>query len=690
MENTKNYIHAWEKPPSLTWNKVMPNQLSDQPSLYLQQHADQPVNWVPWSEEAFSLARELDKPVLISIGYSACHWCHVMSEESFEDSYVASIMNRHFVCIKVDREERPDVDQTYLEAIHMFNQSAGWPLNVFCLPDGRPFWGGTFFPKEDQGQGIVPWPQVLMRIADHFKREREELEENASNVVSNLLHANNGLSSGENEWNNELLLHSAKAICDSHDDQDGGFTPAPKFPSPMKIDFLLAIRESQAVRFNKTLAQKIDFSVQTTLTKMGSGGMYDQIGGGFFRYSVDTQWLIPHFEKMLYDNALLLSTYSKAHQRFASPLYKEIVYQTIDWLLSDMKNKQGGFYSSVNADTEEGEGQFYLLEFSELAEVLKPDEIKEFISHYKMNKAENFEEGKRLPIKISTEKGETDVCKEYKNKLLSYRKNRIPPTRDKKKITVWNALLIRGLVDASRAFNRKDWLQIAIELNDWMTQNLLSKNNKISSISFENNQLSELSFLDDYALWAESLLCLSSLSDWVKPGSSVTYIEQAEKITLSTIKRFKDKQNCGLYFSEKSNDNPAQVRKKFWYDNATPSANSSLLRVFSTLYHLTKKELWLKEFKEAQTGYPNLCKQAPQGIGHALSSITEEAVGISSLSCPTNQMQEIVKKLSQNPYRPIHISNHKDNTRKNSTLRIGQDFKEEIKNSDQLIEKLYS
>ena len=668
----------------------MPNQLSDQSSLYLQQHADQPVNWMPWSVEAFTLAIKLDKPILISIGYSACHWCHVMSEESFEDSYIASIMNRHFVCIKVDREERPDVDQTYLEAIHMFNQTAGWPLNVFCLPDGRPFWGGTFFPKEDQGQGIVPWPQLLMRIADHYKREKGELEENASNVVSNLLHANNGLSSGENEWSNELLLHSAKAICDSHDDQDGGFTPAPKFPSPMKIDFLLAIRESQAVRLNKTLAQKIDFSVQTTLTQMGNGGIYDQIGGGFFRYSVDTQWLVPHFEKMLYDNALLLSTYSKAHQRFDSSLFKEIVFQSIDWLLSDMKNKSGGFWCSVNADTDEGEGQFYFLELSDIAEVLEPDESKVFYNHYEMSNAGNFAEGKLLPIKIHKEERETDNCKEYKNKILSYRNNRILPSRDKKKITTWNALLIRGLVDASRAFNRKDWLQLAIELNEWMTENLLSGNNEISSILFENNQLSQLSFLDDYALWAESLLGLSSLSDWAEPGSSIQYIELAEKITLSMIERFKDKQTCGFYFSEKRNDNPAQIRKKFWYDNATPSANSSLLRVFSTLYHLTKKEIWLREFREAQTGYTTLCKQAPQGIGHALSSMTEEAVGISSLSCPSNQIQKIVKKLSQNPYRPIHISSHTDISRTSINLRIGQNFEEEIKDSDQLIEKLYS
>ena len=298
----------------------MPNQLSHQSSLYLQQHANQPVQWMPWTQEAFDIAKKLDKPIILSIGYSACHWCHVMSVESFQDSYIASIMNRHFVCIKVDREERPDIDQTYLEAVRMFNQSAGWPLNVFCLPNGRPFWGGTYFPKEDKGGEIVPWPQVLMRISEHYKREKGELEENANNVVSNLLHANNALSSRANEWNNKLLLSAAKSICDSHDDIEGGFTPAPKFPSPMKIDFLLSIRESQAVRLNENFSDKIDLSITATLSKMACGGIYDHLGGGFFRYSVDSKWQVPHFEKMLYDNALLLSTYSRAFQRFKKPV----------------------------------------------------------------------------------------------------------------------------------------------------------------------------------------------------------------------------------------------------------------------------------------------------------------------------------------------------------------------------------
>lgn len=666
----------------------MPNQLSNQSSLYLQQHADQPVDWMPWGNEAFVLAQKLDKPILLSIGYSACHWCHVMSEESFGDSYIGSLMNRHFICIKVDREERPDVDQTYLEAIRMFNQSAGWPLNVFCLPNGRPFWGGTYFPLEDQGQGIVPWPQVLMRIADHYKREKAELEENANNVVSNLLHANNAMSTSESEWKNQLLLEGAKSICDSHDDQEGGFTPAPKFPSPMKIEFLLAIQESQSVRQNSAFAHKIGQSIQTTLTKMAAGGMYDQIGGGFFRYSVDAQWCVPHFEKMLYDNSLLLSTYSKAHQKYGLSVFKEIVNQTIDWLIQDMRDNNGGFYSSINSDSEEGEGEYYLWTDSEIKNILSDKESEEFILAHRMSEKGNFEDKKSLPMRNFPVIEKQKSFNKQKNTLLEYRRKRVKPSTDKKKITVWNALLIRGLVDSSRAFIQKDWLKTAIDLNEWMTRKLLTEKNEICSISFENDQLSTLSFLDDYAIWAESLLTLSSLSDWIMPGSSTHYIELAEKITLTALEKFKDKQACGFYFNEKSTNNPAQVQKKFWYDNATPSANSSLLRVFSTLYQITNKELWMKEYREAQAGYPQFCRQAPQGVGHALCAITEEAVGLSTLNCLPDQMDAVVRELSCHPYRPIFIfSNNGDKT---AVLKIGKTYTEKSDNAVELIKKIFS
>jgi uncharacterized protein YyaL (SSP411 family) len=667
----------------------MKNLLSEEPSLYLQQHSKQPVNWMPWGKEAFELAHKADKPLIVSIGYSACHWCNVMSKESFEDTYIASIMNRHFICIKVDREERPDIDQTYLEAVRMFNQSAGWPLNVFCLPDGRPFWGGTYFPNQDNGQGIVPWPQVLMRISDHFKKERQELDENASNVVKNLIHANNALSSVESEWSNELLLLSAKNICESHDDKNGGFTPAPKFPSPMKIDFLLAIRESQSIRTNQKLAHQIDHSIKTTLSKMGNGGIYDQIGGGFFRYSIDEKWHTPHFEKMLYDNALLLSSYSRAYQRFKSPIYKEKVEQTIHWLIRTMTDEDGGFFSSINADNEKGEGEYYFWEYEELEKVLEKDDFQKFVDAYWVSESGSLENGKSLPILKNDSQNDSVSFEGIKKTLLKNRNERPKPSRDKKKITSWNALLVSGFVDAARAFDRKEWAQLAYELNKWMTKNLISKEGDICSILFENKNLSSHAYLDDYAFWAEAILNLSSISESIISGSSKELISDAEKITLFALEKFNDPKLCGFFFNEDGNNKPAQVRKKFWYDNATPSANSSLLNVFSSLYLLTEKESWLKEYQVLRAGYPNLTRQAPHGIGHALRAISEYEIGKCKITCSPNQVEEIMSEIAKKPYRMIFISTGKK-TETDLTLQVGNDFKEKIKLPKDCVKKIFS
>ncbi len=668
----------------------MPNQLSTQTSLYLLQHSQQPVEWFPWSESVFELAKKQDKPILISIGYSACHWCHKMSEESFSDSYIASIMNRHFICVKVDREERPDIDQTYLEAIHMFNQSAGWPLHVFCLPDGRPFWGGTYFPKEDENQGIVPWPLVLMRIAEHYKRKKEELIENAENVTRNLIHSNDSNYSIDKEWKNDDLIIAAESICKSHDNQNGGFTPAPKFPSPMKIDFLLAIRESQALKNNPSIGIEIDQCVQKTLTKMANGGIFDQLEGGFFRYSVDSEWQNPHFEKMLYDNALLLSTYSKAYQRFSNPLFKEIVTNTISWLNEKMTENQHGYFSSVSAFTNEGEGEYYLCSYDSIRENLDPEKATKFIHAFGITEKGNFGDGKSVPIRnINLEDIGGDIL-EAKKIILSLRENKEKPTVDKKIITVWNALLIRGFTDSARAFNRKEWLEKAIILNDWMTENLFDKDGGISSIYYNPDHKSCYSFIDDYAIWAESLLDLSSISEWVRPGSSKKLINMAQDLALTVIKKFKDEKFPGYFFNKVGQNNSVPVRKKFWYDNAIPSANSSILRVFATLYHLTGNQTWLEELKEARAAYPKLCLTAPQGVGHALAAITEDAVGISSIQCEPEKLDETICSLAKYPYRPIFVNPLQNKDEKISRLKIKDQLIENKQSSIEPVNIIYS
>ena len=346
----------------------MPNRLTLENSLYLQQHADNPVDWYTWGDDAFKAAESSGKPLLVSIGYSSCHWCHVMAHECFEDEYIASIMNKHFVCVKVDREERPDVDQIYMEAVQMIQQQGGWPLNVFCLPDGRPFFGGTYFPPEDRGQGLIPWPQICMRISDFYKRSRSELVENAEAIEKNILSAAQessvGLESGE--LTADHLTEAVLGICGNHDDRYGGFGDAPKFPPSMTLNFLCAIRPN----VDSELAARIDVVTHTTLRAMAHGGIFDQVGGGFARYSVDAHWLIPHFEKMLYDNALLIDAYTRGWLDTREPLYAAVVEETIDWLEREMSAPEGAFYAALDADSEGKEGVYYVWTPEEVDTVL--------------------------------------------------------------------------------------------------------------------------------------------------------------------------------------------------------------------------------------------------------------------------------------------------------------------------------
>ena len=661
----------------------MSNLLSKEPSLYLRQHADQPVEWMPWGSKAFDQAVDEDKPILLSIGYSSCHWCQAMSRECFEDEYVASIMNRHFVCVKVDREERPDIDQTYIEAIRMFDQSAGWPMNVFCLPDGRPFWGGTYFPKEDNGQGIVPWPQLLMRISEHYRREKDELLENAEGVIGNLEHSNYADCSTPSDWKNSLLLDAAKAICASHDDAQGGFSKPPKFPSPMKIEFLLAIGESHSVRSNPNLSERIDFCVTQTVEAMARGGLFDQVGGGFFRYVIDDKWEVPHFDKMLCDNALLLSCFSRAHRKKKSPLLRRTIEKTIDWLLREMGNSSTGFSSSLSADSEGKEGGYYLWNSSELVRILGKTQAGLLGST-----RDEETKGDFLPS-LSTTQSFSPEVEECFAKLLHARKERKGVvSRDEKRITAWNALLLKGLVDASIALQRKEWLTMAVDLANWMKSKLLDQNGEISSIHYEGQVVFIPGFLDDYAFLAEALLNLSSVSEWFLKDSSLSYIEDARNLASKVMVKFHDEKGAGYFFSSSSLECPGPAKKKFWYDNAIPSGNSSMLRVFTTLHFLTGEKAWLDAYLQARAAYPNLTTKAPQGIGHALSAITENEIGLGVIKSKSEEVDQLVESLSEKAYRPIFIRPQTDSENK-LELQIGERNLPTFESTEELLKVLY-
>jgi uncharacterized protein len=482
----------------------MPNRLSEENSLYLQQHASNPVEWYPWGEEALKAAETSGKPLLVSIGYSACHWCHVMAHESFEDDYIAGIMNKHFICVKVDREERPDLDQIYMEAVQMIQQQGGWPLNVFCLPDGRPFFGGTYFPPEDRGQGLIPWPQICMRIADFYKRSKGELIENAESIQKNILAGTQAASTGgaSSDWNPECLLEAAQGICGNHDDQYGGFGEAPKFPPAMSLNFLRALRPS----VESDLAARIDEVSHITLRAMAHGGLFDQFGGGFARYSVDAHWLIPHFEKMLYDNALLIDAYTRAWLDTKDPLYAAVVEETIGWIDREMSAPSGSFYAALDADSEGEEGRYYVWTPEQVDSILGPSLARELRAAYNITKEGNFEQGKSNPALVEADFVVRVKLADARRQLRECREaERVSPDKDTKISTAWNGMMIRALADAGFYFDRPDWTRRARKAIDFLWSELVTETPEgiqLKAVYYERGGAKVDAFLHDYALLA--------------------------------------------------------------------------------------------------------------------------------------------------------------------------------------------
>lgn len=626
----------------------MQNRLSKEDSLYLKQHAENPVDWYPWGDAALAAAEESDKPLLVSIGYSACHWCHVMAHECFEDEYIAKLMNKHFVCVKVDREERPDVDQVYMEAVQMIQHSGGWPLNVFCLPDGRPFFGGTYFPPEDRGNGLIPWPQLLMRIADFYKRSRKELEENADAIQKNIL-ATTMIASGDSthgQWET-LLVNAAKGICGNHDDQYGGFGNAPKFPPSMSLNFLGVLQNSYFLKDDPKLAQRIQTIRHKTLRAMAHGGLFDQFGGGFARYSVDRHWLIPHFEKMLYDNALLLDAYTRGWLDNKDPLYEAVVEETIEWLEREMSAAEGGFYAALDADSDGKEGQYYVWKPEEIESVLGAgDDAKEICQAYNITKKGNFERGTSNPALVDSDIETRHRLAPARQRLLAYReKNRVRPGRDTKISTAWNCLLIRALADAGFYFGRPEWLERARKAADFIWEKVAHGNDDefhLNSVFYENSGAQVDGFLHDYALAAEAFLGIAAKIDWLEGGSSSIYQKRAEICIRSALRRFHDPNSVGYFFTADESDTPV-VRRKEWIDNATPSGNAALLHALSGLYALTGEAHLDEETRSLFPAFTDNAQKVASGVAHALESIATHFIGVVVIKVRTKDSIEILR-----------------------------------------------
>lgn len=650
---------------------TMRKSLAEQKSLYLKQHAHQKIDWFVWCDEAFSKAKEKDCPLLISIGYSSCQWCDVMSRDCFDDSYVASLMNRHFVNVLVDREERPDLDQIYMEAVRMFSQSAGWPLNVFCLPDGKPFWGGTYFPKEDLGQGLAPWPQVLMRVSEHFRKDRSDLIENAKNVVGNLIHANDSFLSNQKTWHPSLLINCVHSVCLKHDDKEGGFTKAPKFPSPMKIDFLAAMTESESVRKNHSLKSRIHDCQRMTLEKIAMSSLFDHVNGGFFRYCTDSNWKNPHFEKMLQDNALLLSTFSKYHRKNPQFLFRRIVEKTIEWFFMEMGDCKKGFGASLSSKDKEIEGEAYLWDKETLRSILGEKDSKILLS-FLVTQSDLFDE-KYLPCFFTSEAIPAEKQFDWFEKLQHFNKNRLLTEVDPVRVMSSNSLVVKALVDASIAFNNEEWFLKAQELEKWIRSQF-----EFKEAEQESHPGAPILFLEDYCFWAEALLALSMVSELFQNDSSKIYESRAESVTEDAIKLFKDKKNPGYFISSSQVMPPAPCRKKFWFDNAIPSGNSVLLRVFSSLYHLTGKKKWAFELSRARHAYAQLSIDAPHDICNALTALTEDSIGMITFHTSPNHYPKIRDLLQNIPYRPIFFRQSKNE--KTHTVSIKKTYRKEVSN----------
>jgi len=618
----------------------VPNRLAQEPSLYLRQHQDNPVAWWPWCPEAFAEARAQDRPVLVSVGYSSCHWCHVMARESFEQPWIAELMNRHFVCIKVDREERPEVDKLMMDAVQMVHGHGGWPLNCFCLPDGRPFFGGTYFPPEDRGQGQVPWPQLLMRVADFYHRNKSELAANADAIAHNLTHLTRAPDADGSAPSPADLLGAGRRLCEQHDDQHGGIGGAPKFPSPSSLDLLLALRGTAAVAADRPFATRLDAVLTMTLGAMARGGLYDQIGGGFHRYCVDRDWTVPHFEKMLYDNAQLLGTYAEAWARYRDPLYARVVAETVAWLEREMLRDDDLLAASLDADTDHHEGLTYVWKAPEVAEVLGAEAF-DFAQVYGLSDRGNFE-GANIP-KLKGKIEDRDRLAGARAKLLARRDQRPQPGRDDKALLGWNALAVRGLAQAAWIFGRRDWHALAARVEAALWRSCVDERGETPRVRavVHREAAGIAATLTDHAWLVEAELALAATAAWVGDDPA-RHATRAAALLRAARLGFGDPHEVG-YFLVAADRADLAVRQKDWFDNAVPAGNSSLLHGFAGVLAWTGEPTWAEAFSELARAYGGVSRNVPHGAAHALTALTRQATGLATVQTPAGADLEALR-----------------------------------------------
>ncbi|MDM7923994.1 MAG: thioredoxin domain-containing protein [Pyrinomonadaceae bacterium] len=601
------------------------NKLIDETSPYLLQHAHNPVEWYPWGDEAFERARAEDKPVIVSIGYSACHWCHVMEHESFEDERVAEIMNRHFINVKVDMEERPDVDQIYMNFVQLTTGRGGWPMNVFVTPEKLPFFGGTYFPPSPR-YGMISWPQLLESIAEAWRERRDELMGSAYEVLGSLRRMSVvELSTGGID---ETLTENAFGrFVRTFDPREGGWGGAPKFPAAMSMEFLLRY-------WKRTGNDNALTMVKHTAEKMARGGIYDQLGGGFHRYSVDAVWLVPHFEKMLYDNAQLIRIYLHLYQITKEEFFRTIAVETLEYVRREMTGPEGGFYSTQDADSEGEEGKFFVWSPEEIAEILGEDAGKKFCAIYDVTDHGNFEGHNILNRngsaveKIESVGVDQETLDAWRSQLFEAREKRIKPNRDEKVLTAWNGLMLAAFAEAAAVLGNEEYLATARANAEFLLRELVVSNDegtgKLGSLpssqassrvlrTWKDGRAKLNGYIEDYANFADGLIELFQVS------GEERYLEEARRLADAMITEFWDEENGGFFFT--SNDHEELiVRNKDLYDNATPSGNSVAADVLLKLAKLLGDERYERFGLTVLRLGAGMMRQHPSGFGRALAT----------------------------------------------------------------------
>jgi hypothetical protein len=602
----------------------MPNRLAQETSPYLRQHADNPVDWLPWGEEALALAREQDKPILLSIGYSACHWCHVMAHESFEDPEVARIMNGLFVNVKVDREERPDLDQIYQTAHQMFNQrGGGWPLTAFLTPEQMPFFIGTYFPKTAR-YGLPGFAQLLDRVARYYREHREEIGgQNAA--VADAFARVVPESGARRDFSGDLIAEAIGALKSSFDKEHGGFGGAPKFPHPADLELCLR-------RYAATGDRNALHVAAFTLERMAEGGIYDQLGGGFSRYSVDATWTIPHFEKMLYDNGPLLRLYAEAYAATQKPLFARVADETAQWVMREMQSPEGGYYSTLDADSEHEEGKFYVWTPGEVGELLTPEEYSIVAPYYGLDRQANFE-GRHWhlavaqPLRVvASSLGRTELeCAELldaaRQKLLAARELRVRPGRDEKILTSWNALMIRGMARAAAVFGRDDWLASARRALDflrttmWVAPEGEAGRGRLLA-TYKDGRAHLNAYLDDYAFLLDALVAL------MEADFHPEDLAFARTLAEVLLDRFQDDAAGGFFFT--SHDHERLIhRPKPGHDNATPSGNGVAAFALNRLGHVVGEPRYLEAAERGVAAFYPSMQHYPGGYATLVMALEE-------------------------------------------------------------------